>query len=217
MLLDASIYADYASDMPKSTSKTKQPPARAYQRMLSGRRLDILAPSPLDIEIEDIAHGLARVSRWNGQTTGRYGYSVAQHSVLVERLFSRNSPAMPQKWRLACLLHDAAEYVIGDMITPFKAALGTDYKKIEKRLEEAVHIRFSLPAILPQKIEFAIKRADRMSAYIEATQIAGFSADEAVKLFTRPRGTPADFDITPLPPHAAAKAFLRQFTLLAGS
>ena len=217
MLLDASIYADYASDMPKSTSKTKQHPSRAYQRMLSGRRLDILAPSPLDIEIEDIAHGLARVSRWNGQTTGRYGYSVAQHSVLVERLFSRNSPAMPQKWRLACLLHDAAEYVIGDMITPFKAALGTDYKKIEKRLEEAVHIRFGLPAILPQKIEFAIKRADRMSAYIEATQIAGFSADEAVKLFTRPRGTPADFDITPLPPHAAAKAFIRQFTLLAGS
>ena len=147
MLLDASTYADYASDMPKSTSKTKQPPSRAYQRMLSGRRLDILAPSPLDIEIEDIAHGLARVSRWNGQTTGRYGYSVAQHSVLVERLFSRNSPAMPQKWRLACLLHDAAEYVIGDMITPFKAALGTDYKKIEKRLEEAVHIRFGLPAI----------------------------------------------------------------------
>jgi len=211
------LYGDYASDMPKSTSYSKQPPPRAYQRMLSGRRLDILSPSPLDIEIEDIAHGLARVSRWNGQTKGRYGYSVAQHSVLVERLFSRNSPVMPQKWRLACLLHDAAEYVIGDMITPFKAALGTDYKKIEKRLEEAVHIRFGLPAILPQKIELAIKRADRMSAYLEATQIAGFSAEEATKLFTRPRGTPADFDISPQPPHIAAKAFLRQFTLLAGS
>jgi 5'-deoxynucleotidase YfbR-like HD superfamily hydrolase len=217
VLLDASLYADYASVMPKSTSKNGQHPSRAYQRMLSGRRLDILTPSPLDIEIQDIAHGLARVSRWNGQTTGRYGYSVAQHSVLVERLFSRNSPSMPQKWRLACLLHDAAEYVIGDMITPFKAALGADYKKIEKRLEEAVHIRFGLPAILPQKIELAIKRADRMSAYIEATQIAGFSADEAIKLFTRPRGTPADFDVTPLAPDAAARAFLRQFSLLAGS
>ena len=185
--------------------------------MLSGRRLDILSPTPLDIEVEDIAHGLARVSRWNGQTVGKFGYSVAQHSVLVEHLFSAHSPDMPQKWRLACLLHDASEYVIGDMITPFKAALGTQYKEIEQRLEEAVHIRFGLPARLPQKIQMAIKRADRMSAYLEATQIAGFSADEARRLFTRPRGTPSDFTITPLAPEKAASAYLRRFELLFGS
>ncbi len=208
---------DYASAMPKSTTYSSKTPQRAYQRMLSGRRLDILTPSPLDIEIEDIAHGLARVSRWNGQTTGKYGYSVAQHSVLVENLFSQNMPSAPQKWRLACLLHDAAEYVIGDMITPFKQALGAEYKNIEQRLEEAVHIRFSLPPTLPQKIKLGIKRADRMSAYLEATQIAGFSAAEAQRLFTRPRGTPSDFQLTPLAPEKAAKAYLRRFNLLFGS
>ena len=203
--------------MPKSTTYSTEQPQIAYQRMLSGRRLDILSPSPLDIEIEDIAHGLARVARWNGQTTGKYGYSVAQHSLLVEALFVQNAPSMSQKWRLACLLHDAAEYVIGDMITPFKVALGSDYKNIELRLEKAIHIRFGIPAELPQKIKAAIKRADRMSAYLEATQIAGFSADEAKRLFTRPRGTPSHYALLPLAPEKAAKAYLRRFQILFGS
>ena len=160
---------------PKSSSPTN----RAWQRMLSGRRLDILSPSPLDIEIEDIAHGLARVTRWNGQTKGTYGLSVAQHSLLVEGILSRNSPQLAQKWRLAGLIHDAPEYVIGDMITPFKAALGPLYRQIEARLQEAVHIRFGLPAELPPGIIHSIKRADRMAAFIEATQIAGFADAEA--------------------------------------
>ena len=203
--------------MPKSTTYSTEQPQIAYQRMLSGRRLDILSPSPLDIEIEDIAHGLARVARWNGQTTGKYGYSVAQHSLLVEALFVQNAPSMSQKWRLACLLHDAAEYVIGDMITPFKVALGSDYKNIELRLEKAIHIRFGIPAELPQKIKAAIKRADRMSAYLEATQIAGFSADEAKRLFTRPRGTPSHYTLLPLAPEKAAKAYLSRFQILFGS
>jgi len=191
-------------------------PVRAWQRMLSGRRLDILMPSPLDIEIADIAHGLARVARWNGQTKGAYGYSVAQHSVLVENVLSRNAPRLSQKWRLACLLHDAPEYVIGDMITPFKANLGKGYRDIEARLMEAVHLRFGLPAMLPEAITKSIKRADRMVAFMEATQLAGFDEVEANRLFSRPRGTPVDILLDPLPPKKAAALFLRRFELLSG-
>jgi len=207
--------------MPKKTSASavkpsRTQPVRAWQRMLSGRRLDILMPSPLDIEITDIAHGLARVARWNGQTKGAYGYSVAQHSVLVEDMLSRNAPRLPQKWRLACLLHDAPEYVIGDMITPCKANLGKGYKDIEARLMEAVHLRFGLPAMLPDAITKSIKRADRMAAFLEATQLAGFDEAEATRLFSRPRGTPADILLDPLPPKKAAALFLRRFELLSG-
>ncbi len=164
--------------------------SRAWQRMLSGRRLNLLDPSPIDIEIEDIAHGLARVARWNGQTHGPLPFNVAQHSVIVEDICAHNKPDWPVKWRLAALLHDAPEFVIGDMISPFKAALGPEYKKIEKGLEQAIHIRFGLPANLPETIEKTIKKADKASAYYEATQIAGFEVSEARKLFGAPRGLP---------------------------
>ena len=190
--------------------------ARAWQRMLSGRRLDILNPSPLDIEIDDIAHGLARVARWNGQTSGKYGFSVAQHSVLVEQILSLNAPQLAQKWRLACLLHDAPEYVIGDMITPVKAAIGAPYKKIEALLQAAVHIRFGLPPELPSGIAHSIKRADRMAAYLEATELAGFSAKDAGKLFPKLRGIPKGIDLTPLSPEKATRSFLRRFDVLFG-
>ncbi|MFQ5563835.1 MAG: YfbR-like 5'-deoxynucleotidase [Parvularculaceae bacterium] len=156
--------------------------------MLSGRRLDLLDPSPLDVEIEDIAHGLARVARWNGQTKGPLPFTVAQHSLIVEQFCSEMRPGWPDKWRLAALLHDAPEFVIGDMISPFKAALAEDYKKIERCLQQAVHLRFGLPADLPGSIEKTIKRADRASAYFEATQLAGFEIAEARKLFGGPRG-----------------------------
>ena len=155
--------------------------------MLSGRRLDILDPSPVDVEIEDIAHGLARVARWNGQTLGPLPFSVAQHSLIVEEFCVQMKPGWPVKWRLAALLHDAPEFVIGDMISPFKAALGDHYKTIEKRLQRAIHLRFSLPADLPETVEKTIKRADRASAYFEATQLAGFDHDEARKFFGAPR------------------------------
>ncbi|MFY0595129.1 MAG: HD family hydrolase [Cognatishimia sp.] len=161
--------------------------ARAWQRMLSGRRLDLLDPTPMDIEIEDIAHGLAFVARWNGQTEGDYPYSVAEHSLLVEALFSRMYPKAPIKWRLAALLHDAPEYVIGDMISPVKAAVGPDYGELDNRLMAAIHIRFGLPAALPKTIKAQIKRADKVSAYMEATQIAGFSENEAAKFFGKPK------------------------------
>ena len=189
---------------------------RAWQRMLSGRRLDIMSPSPMDIEIVDIAHGLARVARWNGQTTGTYGYSVAQHSVVVERLVQSNAPQLDQKWRLACLLHDAPEYVIGDMITPFKAALGSSYKEIEQGLEAAIFLRFGLPAELPAYVKNIIKRADRMAAWLEATQLAGFTVEEAKKLFPQPRGLSATFQLKPQSPQEAAQNFLRRFRILSG-
>ena len=176
-------------------ARPSQPNGRAWQRMLSGRRLDLLDPSPMDVEIVDIAHGLARVSRWNGQTRGTYPLSVAQHSIVVERLVARNAPKLDRRWRLAALLHDAPEYVIGDMITPFKYALGGIYRDIEARLSAAVHIRFGLPAQLPDAVTRAIKRADRMAAWIEATQLAGFSEEDAARILRRPRATPTNMKL----------------------
>ena len=157
--------------------------SRAWQRMLSGRRLDLLDPTPMDIEIEDIAHGLAFVARWNGQTRGDFAYSVAEHSVLVEQIFRQLYPSEPIKWQLAALLHDAPEYVIGDMISPVKAAIGPDYGDLDDRLTAAIHIRFGLPAKIPVAIKRKIKKADKVSAWLEATQIAGFSESESNKLF----------------------------------
>ncbi|SIO49623.1 hypothetical protein SAMN05444722_2700 [Rhodovulum sp. ES.010] len=160
--------------------------ARAWQRMLSGRRLDLLDPTPVDIEIEDIAHGLAFVARWNGQTAGDFPYSVAEHSLLVEEIFGGLAPKAPVKWRLAALLHDAPEYVIGDMISPVKSAVGPGYGDLERRLAAAVHLRFGLPAAVPAKVKSQIKKADRISAWLEATQIAGFDEREATRFFGRP-------------------------------
>ena len=162
----------------------KQP--RAWQRMLSGRRLDLLDPTPMDIEVEDIAHGLAFVARWNGQTRGDWPYSVAEHSLLVEDIFARQNPGIAPRWQLAALLHDAPEYVIGDMISPVKAAIGAEYGELDARLTAAIHLRFGLPAQLPVAIKKAIKAADKISAWAEAVQIAGFSVEEADKLFGKP-------------------------------
>lgn len=173
---------------------------RAWQRMLSGRRLDLLDPAPLDIEIEDIAHGLSFVARWNGQTIGDYPYSVAEHSVFVEELFTRLNPRIDHKWRLAALLHDAPEYVIGDMISPVKAAVGPDYGVLDDRLTAAIHLRFGLPAKIPNVIKKQIKRADILSAWLEAVQIAGFSTEEADKLFGKP--VLSDLPKRTLRPHA---------------
>ncbi len=188
---------------------------RAWQRMLSGRRLDLLDPTPMDIEIEDIAHGLAFVARWNGQTRGDYPYSVAEHSLLVEDLFCRIEPNAPQKWRLAALLHDAPEYVIGDMISPVKDAVGPQYSELDARLSAAIHLRFGLPAVLPQKIKRAIKRADKLSAWLEATQIAGFAITEANKFFGSPPAGLLDGVTLALRPPADVRAgFLKRHAAL---
>lgn len=160
-----------------------KPQPRAWQRMLSGRRLDLLDPTPVDIEIEDIAHGLAFVARWNGQTKGDFAYSVAEHSLLVAEIFALKQPNAPVKWQLAALLHDAPEYVIGDMISPVKAAVGPDYGALDERLTAAIHLRFGLPAQIPAAVKKQIKQADKLSAWLEAVQIAGFTEAEADKFF----------------------------------
>lgn len=189
---------------------------RAWQRMLSGRRLDLIDPSPVDVEIADIAHGLARVARWNGQTRGPEIFSVAQHSLLVDGLFAAAAPESPPQSRLAALLHDAPEYVIGDMISPFKAAIGGDYKLIEERLKRAIHIRFGLAAEPPDDLNRSIKIADRASAYLEATALAGFSIAEARKLFGAPELPPRDFAayLEPMRPAAVEARFLGRFSEL---
>ncbi len=185
---------------------------RAWQRMLSGRRLDLLDPSPLDIEIEDIAHGLAFVARWNGQTYGDYPYSVAEHSVFVLELYRRLYPKAERKWQLAALLHDAPEYVIGDMISPVKSAVGPGYDALDKRLMAAIHLRFGLPATLPIAIKKQIKRADKISAWLEAVEIAGFSREEADKLFGKPvfDDIPRRY-LRPHPPMESKGAFIEVF------
>ena len=188
-------------------------PPRAWQRMLSGRRLDLLNPSPLDIEIEDIAHGLARVARWNGQTAGEHILSVAQHSLLVEAIGGHLQPQLPAASRLAVLLHDAAEYVLGDVISPFKAVIGDSYKSVEARLTSAIYLRFGLPAELPALLKRLIKRSDRIAAFHEATRLAGFAREEALKFFGRPDPTPSAIDdyLTPWPIDTAQTRYLARF------
>lgn len=195
-------------------------PARAWQRMLSGRRLDLLAPDPADIEIEDIAHGLARVARWNGQTLGSHAFSVAQHVLVVEDIAAARNPDWDRRWRLAALLHDAPEYVVGDLISPFKTAIGLDYKAFENRLLAAIHRRFALPERLPDLVTSAIKSADRIAAYYEATVLAGFGVDEARLYFGIPDGLGPDLarSLERLEPWDAARAqrsFLARFAELA--
>lgn len=187
---------------------------RAWQRMLSGRRLNLLDPSPFDVEISDIAHGLARVARWNGQTHGEHAFSVAQHSLLVEEIALRLEPNLPARHRLAVLLHDAPEYVIGDMISPFKAVMGGHYKDVEKRLLDAIHIRFGLPTALPASLVKLTKRADRISAYYEAIELAGFQPAEAEKIFGAPVGPAARLGLVGWPTGEAQARFLERFTAL---
>ena len=190
---------------------------RAWQRMLSGRRLDLLDPSPLDIEIEDIAHGLARVARWNGQTNGPHIFSVAQHSLLVEAVALRFDPKLTRQALLYILLHDAPEYVIGDMISPFKAVIGQTYKAVEERIFSAVLLRFSLEAMQSQMLAKLAKRADRVAAFFEATRLAGFAEAEAEQFFGRPRFLPKDLDalLAPAPSDEIERRFLQRFRALA--
>jgi 5'-nucleotidase len=205
--------------MTKAPAKTKRPNAapRAWQRMLSGRRLDLLDPSPLDVEMEDIAHGLARVARWNGQTEGAHIFSVAQHSLLVEALARAKVPRLDAKARLATLLHDAPEFVIGDMISPFKVVIGDRYKAVERRLLAAIHLRFGLPVKLTDELQALIKAADRSAAYLEATKLAGFATAEARKFFGAPHKFSASIErdyLTPWPAGTAEARFKERFEKL---
>ena len=209
-------HAARAANMPGLATNASP---RAWQRMLSGRRLDLLDPSPLDIEIEDIAHGLARVARWNGQTDGEHAFSVAEHSLLVEKIVGELEPKLDRRFRLAALIHDAPEYVIGDLISPFKAALALDYRAFEAKLLAAIHLRFGLPAELPDDVARLIKRADKIAAYYEATGLAGFSREEARRFFGLPRGLSAKLvkaltHLRPLPAAKAEEEFVNKFNML---
>ncbi len=198
-------------------SKTARQIPRAWQRMLSGRRLDLLDPSPLDVELEDIAHGLARVARWNGQTEGANIYSVAQHSLLVEALARARVPRLDAKGRLAVLLHDAPEYVIGDMISPFKAVIGDSYKAVEHRLLAAIHRRFGLPSPLPATLQALVKAADRNAAFLESTRLAGFALAEARRFFGQPPKFSAALErdyLTPWPAQTAERRYRERFVTL---
>jgi 5'-deoxynucleotidase YfbR-like HD superfamily hydrolase len=201
----------------KALTKNKTVP-RAWQRMLSGRRLDLLDPSPFDVEIEDIAHGLARVARWNGQTIGAHIFSVAQHTLLVDAVARAKNPRLGRDARLAILFHDAPEYVIGDMISPFKAVIGDSYKSVEARLLAAIHLRFGLPVKRTEEIEKLVKAADRGAAYLEATHLAGFGKTDALRFFGQPpKLSPAlekDY-LTPWPAGTAEKRYLERFAALA--
>ena len=203
--------------MSKARKSTGKAAPRAWQRMLSGRRRDLLDPSPLDIEIEDIAHGLARVARWNGQTNGAHIFSVAQHALLVEALARAKAPRLDASGRLAVLLHDAPEYVIGDMISPFKVVIGDNYKAVEHRLLAAIHLRFGLPAALPDELKTLIKTADRAAAFLEATRLAGFEPAEARKFFGPPPKFSATIErdyLTPWPAGTAEAKFRERFKKL---
>ena len=190
--------------------------SRAWQRMLSGRRLVLLDPTPMDIEIEDIAHGLAFVARWNGQTKGDYAYSVAEHSLLVVDIYRSLAPDAPVRWQLAALLHDAPEYVIGDMISPVKAAVGPGYGTLDERLTAAIHLRFGLPAQVPAAVKRQIKKADKISAWLEATQIAGFTVAEADRFFGKhDPALLADFEIALRPPVEVRDAYTARYHALA--
>lgn len=192
-------------------------PTRAWQRMLSGRRLDLLAPQPEDIEIEDIAHGLARVARWNGQTIGDHAFSVAQHSLVVADIVRALEPQFGARELCAALLHDAPEYVVGDLISPFKAAIGLNYKAFEQKLLAAIYDRFGLGR-MDAYVVSAIKRADTVAAYYEAISLAGFEPTEAERFFGRPILSDV-FDrelrtLTPLSTNEAQSRFLDEFKKL---
>jgi 5'-deoxynucleotidase YfbR-like HD superfamily hydrolase len=203
---------------PAARAKSMSKPERAWQRMLSGRRLDLLDPSPLDVEVADIAHGLARVARWNGQTDGDHIFSVAQHTLLVEALARQRAPRLDRAGRLAVLLHDAPEYVIGDMISPFKAVIGESYKATEQRLLAAIHQRFGLPPAVAPELTRLIKAADHAAAYLEATRLAGFAAAEARQFFGRPPVFSAALErdyLTPWPAQTAEARYLERFAKVA--
>jgi 5'-deoxynucleotidase YfbR-like HD superfamily hydrolase len=214
MLIDPAM----APPKPTNRKPAGRATSRAWQRMLSGRRLDLLDPSPLDVEIEDIAHGLARVARWNGQTKGAHIFSVAQHALLVDVIARQRVPRLDCRGRLAVLLHDAPEYVIGDMISPFKAVIGDSYKAVEQRLLAAIHLRFGLPPTLPQELVRLIKNADQAAAYLEATRLAGFDPKEASRFFGRPPALSAALErdyLTPWPAELAQARYFERFSKLA--
>jgi len=182
--------------------------------MLSGRRLNLIDPSPLDIEIEDIALGLARNTRWNGQTKGEHGWSVAQHSDLVVDIVRRLQPRADAEVLMAAKLHDASEYVTHDLITPLKSVVGNVFKEVEARLMQAVRLRFGLPPELKIKTQRLIKSADIIAAATEAVQLAGFTEEELRTVLDFKEKPLKNIKLTPRPVAEAEQNFLNGFRML---
>ena len=131
-------------------------------------------------------------------------------------LFRTQTPDCTPASQLQCLLHDAPEYVMGDIISPFKAAMGGNYKDVENRLLSAVYLRFSLPAAMPAAVAKLVKKADREAAFFEAIHLAGFENSEARKFFGEPTQPAFDVDafdrlIRPWPTREAHDRFVAAF------
>jgi 5'-deoxynucleotidase YfbR-like HD superfamily hydrolase len=192
---------------------------RVFQRMRSGRRLHLLDPSPVDVEISDAIYGISRQMRWNGQTTGEVGFTVAQHSVTVEAIFTAMVwPKAPVEARLAALVHDLAEWVLSDLSTPVKAVIkAAGYGELEQRVDRAIRLRIGLPAVLPEAWIDPLKRADRIAGVTEAVRLAGWSeADARRDVGKGYRGKLWEGPLDPLPEAAARAQWLARFAALGG-
>ncbi len=170
---------------------------RAWVRMPSARRLDLLDPTPFDWDDSDLALGLARTYRWGGHSAWPRPLCVAQHSLSVMHLraadsLARGSTLTPLE-ALRELLHDAEEGLLGfDCIAPLKPFLGDGFKALSQRLEQAVFLRYGLPR-WNQRDYAAHKRADHLAAASEAVHVAGWSVDE-VRRTLQIRATPLTTD-----------------------
>ena len=147
----------------------------------TGGVIDFLAPDPAAIDFFDIATSLSRIPRWNGHTVaGRKAWNVAEHSILVCGLAIR--AGCSKRTALLALLHDAHEAFIGDLISPFKAAVRSllaDFgigrahcplALIQGYLQRAIHCRCGLAE--PTEAEASeIHAADLMALAIERAQL----------------------------------------------
>lgn len=176
-----------------------------------------MKPAAREVDIEDIARGLSRLPRWNGQTKGSLAFSVAQHSLLVRFLFAELDPKAEKCWQLAALLHDGPEYALGDLIAPFKKVVGETYHQVEQSLQQAIHRRFSLPKVLPSSVAARVEKADRWSASLEAQVLTSFPKETIAQLSplsSRPFPGAAHALLEPWPSHVAQGRFLQEFARL---
>jgi hypothetical protein len=178
-------------------------PARKGDWMMTASGLQFwpLDPRVDEIEIGDIATGLAHQGRYNGQTS-RF-YSVAQHSIHLADYFSARSDHDFARW---ALLHDAAEAYIGDMIRPLKPIF-LSFLEIESRIERCIFERFDLKGDIPQ----AVKDADTRILTDEFIHLFPTEAVERHGLHKRAR---LGINVARLTPGDARALFLHRFERL---
>jgi uncharacterized protein len=198
--------------------------ARAWVRLLSGKRLDLLNPTPFDWEDEDLALGLARTYRWGGHSAWPLPLSVAQHSLFVLQLRRQRFPdAKDARADLRELLHDADEGLLGfDSISPLKPFLGEAYHDLVARLQTAIGVRYGLPAWTAKEKRIH-KEADRIAAATEAVRVVGWTLDEVHRVLRIPFEPLTQDPLEPVyggkafapwPPQLAAERFLAELQAL---